>query len=308
MENPPSMTNASRTWSPVYATSEPATTGMLDSSITEGERSFLSGENEVLKQSSASSNYTGSTVSSNRGPLSSDDMLQHSAGESIQQGFISHGSRTGAHSDQVPARRMIGSLPKSNVYNSGLIPAIIEETEAESRTVSRTSLDKTTGPVDDDQRHPLPVVTNIPHLIKGATSITDLPPNDQATNVLNVKKARSTTDIAVRDGRRSSKSGAVSSGRIKLKPIQPALHSRAAFRGGGGGGGGGEKVTSKGYFKAVSAGELGGEKTEGYDEKRRASESFNRGGGGGGGGEGGGGPATGARKWVIIYIYKYFFF
>ena len=286
LENPAS--DASHSWSPI---SEPPTTYKLDSSITEGEISFLSGQDDALKQSSASSSHTGGPMSSTstHGPLSSADNLHYSAGTNIQQGLVFESSRTGAHSDQAPVRRLIGGLANvQQVYSSGLIPATIQEMESESRTGSRSSLNKATGPVKDTQTHPLAAAANIPHLIKGAISVEDLPQDVQANEVLNVKKTQSVTDISgagqPRGGRTGHKSGAVISGRIRLKPIQST--TKGGRGGGGGGGGGGVKMAStasKGYSKAVSAGELENGRTGGYNDKRRASEISNKGEGGGGG-------------------------
>ena len=231
-------------WSPVYAISEQAS--------SEGDNTFSS---DTLHHSSSQNESTG--------PLSSSDTLQHS-------GEMGHSSRSGigyAEEFPVSVRRLIGA--KSNLHlmqSSGLIPATIDEIESESKMGSKVSIDK-----EDDSsldRHPPPAESNI-QLIKGAVSVASLPPTTES-QVLNIKKTQSTTDINVGQARNTSRTNVGSVGRVRLKPVQPKAVGR----------GRGTKdqsaaATDKRYSKVVSTGVLEEKKiTTSGDAKRRASEGL----------------------------------
>lgn len=231
-------------WSPVYATSEQAS--------SEGENSFLSTQSDTLHHSSSQNESTMS------GPLSSSDTLQHS-------GEIGHSLKSGiGYGEEFPVsvRRLIGA--KSNLHlmqSSGLIPATIDENECESKAGSKVSIDK-----EDDNRHPLPAESNI-QLIKGAVSVANLPPTTES-QVLNIKKTQSTTDINIGRGRAKniSQTNVGSGGRVRLKP----LHPKAVGRGRGKD----SSAAGRGYSKVVSAGVLEEKKMTTGDPKRRASDGL----------------------------------
>ena len=85
-------------------------------------------------------------------------------------------------------------------------------------------------------------------LIKGAVLVANLPPSTPS-QVLNVKKTQSTTDIR-REGEQQLGTG--STGRVKLKSSQ--LSAKVQGKGGGGGGGRRGSAVGRGHSKAMSTG------------------------------------------------------
>ena len=240
-------------WSPVYATSEQAS--------SEGENSLLSTQTDTLHHSSANSSQNESTMSSSHGPLSSSDTLQYS-------GELGHSTKSGVGYADVSIRRLIGA--KSNLQlmqSSGLIPATIAENESESKMGSKVSIDKLLVGDNNFDRHPLPAQPNI-QLIKGAVSVANLPPAT-ASQVLNIKKTQSTTDVSVGRGRarNTSRTNVGSGGRVKLKPLQPKTVGRE-------GGAKEPSAVGRGYSKVVSTGVLEEKKVTTGDAKRRASDGL----------------------------------
>ena len=256
-------------WSPVYATSEPATMRHDMTMTSEEEHSFLSTRSDTLRNISTNSSQNEST-------MSSSDALQYSS--DLGQQEYSFRVTAASHVEEYPNRRLIGM--KSNRHlmdSSGLIPATIAENESESRTGSRISLDKPSDVDNYFNRHPPPAELSPHQLIKGAVSVANLPLSTPS-QVLNVKKTHSTTDIR-RDGEQQLGTG--STGRVKLKSSQSSAKVQGKGGGGGGGGGGGRggSAVGRGHSKAMSAGSLGNEKKMLNEGRRRASEEVSRGGG-----------------------------